>query len=81
MEEIVKKELKTTSKKAVASGGLWIAVLALVCCGGPIILLALLSGGVTGLFGVLTSSLFLFAVGVLVSLLAIIWLVRKTKGG
>lgn len=79
MDEIVKKELKATSKKAVVSSGLWVAVLALVCCGGPIVLLVLLSGGAASILGFLFSSIVLITAGISVSILAIVWFATKIK--
>lgn len=79
MDEIVKKEIKTTSKKAVASGGLWVAVLALVCCGGPIVLLILFSGGAASVLGFLSSNIFLIWVGFLVFIFVTVWMIAKFK--
>lgn len=80
METELKKEIKKTSKKATSSFAFWAIGAALICCGGPIVLFALIGGGAAGILGFLFSNLFLISAGVMIFLLTIFWLIMKMRG-
>jgi len=71
MDYILKKEVKKTSKKAAGSFAVWGIGAALLCCGGPLIFLAIASGGAVGLLGVLFSNVFFVAIGLFIMSLTI----------
>lgn len=77
MEQAVKNEIKKTSKKTAASLTLWAFIAIAICCGGPIVLLLLISGGVTGLLGTLLSNVYLVIFGLFVSISALFWVFVK----
>lgn len=86
MDDLVKKEIKKTTKKAGGSFALWGIGALVICCGGPIVLLAIISGGLTGFLGLIFSNLFFVAIGLLIVLLAIalfytkVMKIKKQKG-
>ncbi len=77
MEEVVKNEVKKTSKKAASSFAMWGVLAVLICCGGPLVLLALAAGGFTGFLGILVSNVYIVILGILISALALIWFSSK----
>lgn len=86
MDYLVKKEINKTAKKAGGSFAFWGIGALLICCGGPLVLLVLVSGGAAGLLGLLASSVYLVTLGILISILAIAWfsvkfMKIKNKGG
>lgn len=77
MDEEIKNEIKKTSKKAGGSLALWGIGALLICCGGPLVLLAIVSGGLTGLLGLIFTNVYIVAIGTLISILALVWLSVK----
>jgi len=74
MERIIRHKIKKTS---INSFALWAIPAVLICCGGPIVLLALISGGAIGFLGILTANVFLVSFGILISFLVAIWFIAK----
>lgn len=74
---MVKNEIEKTPKKTASSFALWAIPAVLICCAGPVVLLALTSGGAIGFLGILISNVFLLSLGILIFFLVAIWFIAK----